>query len=72
MLDGVRPEVETGVGETSGGFVDKCGGGNGVVTMSEQSMPPKPSWQTHVFTFEQIWELDRYLSLGKNGLDMRY
>ena len=62
MLDGVSPEADTGVGDTSGGFVDWPGGGGGVVTMSEQSIPPKPSRQTQVFTFEQTWLYRRSLS----------
>ncbi len=56
MLEGVSPEAETGVGDTSGAFVVMCGGGEGVVTMSEQSIPPKPSPQTQVLTLEQTCE----------------
>ena len=53
MLEGVSPEAETGVGDTSGALVVMWGGGDGVVTMSEQSIPPKPSPQTQVLTLEQ-------------------
>ena len=68
MLEGVSPDADTGVGETSGGFVDRWGGGIGVVTMSEQSMPPKPSRQTQVLTFEQIWkEMTVIYNLCKYG-----
>lgn len=52
MLEGVRPEAETGVGETSEDFVVITIGGDNVMTISEQSIPPNPSWHTHVLTFE--------------------
>ena len=62
----MRPEAETGVGDTSGGFVIRCGGGDNVVTMSEQSIPPKPSMQTHVFTFEQTYNKVGKIRLRQN------
>jgi len=43
VFDGVRPDAETGVGDTSEERGVRMTGGDNVVTISEQSTPPNPS-----------------------------
>ncbi len=53
VFDGVESRLYPGVGMDGGGVTGYCGGGKVADTLSHAA-PAKPSWQTHVFLFEQI------------------